>query len=82
VKSVSTVTVRIPEEKRDELKIIASLEKRNIKDILTDLIDEFIERHQETLDLLSRPDWVDIIRRGKEEVTTGAPGKGLDELER
>ena len=33
---MSTTTVRIPEEKRDLLKIVASVEKRDIKEILTD----------------------------------------------
>jgi hypothetical protein len=78
---MNTVNVRIPEDKRDELKVIASLERRNIKDILTELVEEYIERHQETLDLLSRPEWVETIRRGKEEVAAGVKGKGLDELE-
>lgn len=32
------------------------------------------------LSLLSRPEWVDIIGRGKEEVDTGVRGKTLDEL--
>lgn len=41
---------------------------------------EKIERHQETLDLLSRPEWVDIIARCKKEVAEGVQGKGLDEL--
>jgi predicted CopG family antitoxin len=77
---MATATVRIPEEKRDVLKIIAGIEKVEMKDILSDLIDEYIERHRETLDLLSRPEWVDIIARGKEEVGSGARGKGLDEL--
>ena len=75
-----TATVRIPKEKRDILKIIIRIEKTEMKEILSDLIDEYIERHQETLDLLSRPDWVDIIARGKEEVTEGVKGKRLDEL--
>ena len=61
---MSTTTVRIPEDKRDTLKIIASVEKRNIKDILSELIDEYAERHQETLEILSRPDWVDAIKQG------------------
>ena len=77
---MSTVTVRIPEDKRDELKIIATLEKRNIKDVLTELIDEYVERHRETLELLSRPEWVEVIRKGKEEVGQGIKGKALDEL--
>lgn len=59
-----TTTVRIPEDKRDTLKIIASVEKRDIKEILTELIDEYIERHRETLEILSRPDWVAAINEG------------------
>ncbi len=61
---MSTTTVRIPEDKRDTLKIIASVEKRDIKVILSELIDEYIERHKETLEILSRPDWVDAINQG------------------
>ena len=77
---MATTTVRIPTEKRDILRIIAGIERTEMKEILSDLIDEYIERHQETLDLLSRPEWVDIIVRGKEEVDQGVEGKGLDEL--
>jgi hypothetical protein len=77
---VATATVRIPEEKRDILRIIAGIEKTEMKEILSGLIDEYIERHQETLDLLSRPEWVDIIVRGKQEVDADVKGKGLDEL--
>ncbi len=50
-----SATVRISEEQRDILKIIAGIEKTEMKEILSDLIDEYIERHKETLDLLSRP---------------------------
>ena len=77
---MATATVRIPAEKRDILRIIAGIEKTEMKEILSELIDEYIERHQETLDLLSRPEWVDIIARGKEEVDKGVKGKSLDEL--
>jgi len=77
---MATATVRIPAEKRDILRIIAGIERTEMKEILSELIDEYIERHQETLDLLSRPEWVDIIARGKEEVDKGVKGKRLDEL--
>lgn len=77
---MDTATVRIPADKRDTLRIIASIEKVEMKDILSDLIDEYIERHKETLDLLSRPDWVEIIARGKAEVHEGVEGTSLDEL--
>ncbi len=77
---MTTATVRIPAEKRDILRIIAGIEKKEMKEILTELIDEYIERHQETLELLSRPEWVDVITQGKEEVESGVEGVTLDEL--
>ncbi len=77
---MATATVRIPVEKRDILRIIAGIERTEMKEILSQLIDEYIERHRETLDLLSRPEWVDVIARGKQEVASGAKGKTLDEL--
>lgn len=78
---MATATVRIPRKKRDVLKVIASIEKREMKEILDELIDEYIERHKETLDILSKPEWVDIIKKGKAEITQGVQGKSLDELE-
>jgi predicted DNA-binding protein len=78
---MSTATVRIPEDKRDTLKIIASIEKKDIQEILSELIDDYIERHTETLNLLSRPEWVEMIKKGKEEVAKGIKGKKLNELE-
>jgi hypothetical protein len=77
---MATATVRIPAEKRDILRIIAGIERTEMKEILSDLIDEYIERHKETLELLSKPEWVDIIARGKDEVARGVAGKGLDDL--
>ena len=77
---MATATVRIPAEKRDILRIIAGIERTEMKEILSDLIDEYIERHKETLDLLSRPEWVEIIFRGKREVNSGIKGKSLEEL--
>ena len=78
---MATATVRIPAEKRDILKVIASLEKKEMKEILSDLIDEYIERHKETLELLSKPESVEAIEQGKAEVVSGKKGKSLDELE-
>lgn len=78
---MKTATVRIPEDKRNILKIIASIEKREIKEILSELIDTYTEQHRETLELLSRPEWVDIINQGKAEVEKAVKGKSLDALE-
>ena len=78
---LNTATVRISKEKRDILKIISSLERRDLQDIFSELIDEYIQRHQETLQLLSKPDWVNMIRQGKNEVDRKVKGKSLHELE-
>ena len=77
---MSTATLRISEEKRDLLKIIASVERREMKDIIAELIDEYVERHRETLELLSRPEWVEEIRQGKSEIGRGVKGKSLAEM--
>ena len=78
---MSTATVRIPEDKRHILKVIASIENTEIKEILSGLIDEYIERHKETLEILSNPHWVEIINKGKAEVKKRVNGKHLDELD-
>jgi len=78
---MATATIRIPEQKRDILKVIASIEKRGMKAILSELIDEYIERHKETLDLLSRPELVVAIEQGKAEIAKGIKGESLEELE-
>ena len=57
------------------------LEKKEMKEILSDLIDEYIERHKEILELLSKPEWVEAIEQKKAEVARGKKGKSLDELE-
>jgi predicted transcriptional regulator len=61
---MATTTVRIPEDKRDMLKILASIEKRDMQMILSDLIDEYLERNKETLEILSSPQWMDTIQEG------------------
>lgn len=78
---METTTIRISKEKRDVLKIIASVERRDMIDIFAELIDEYIERHKETLEILSKPNWVETIRKGKKEIEEGVKGKTLDELE-
>ena len=52
---MGTVNVRIPEELRDVLKIIATMEKRDMQTILSEIVTEYIERNKETLEILSNP---------------------------
>lgn len=77
---MATATVRISADKRDILKSIARTENTSMKEILSELIDEYAQRHQETIDLLARPEWADAIARGEAEVALSVPGRGLDEL--
>lgn len=62
-----TSTVRIPENKKNILKAISSLENKKMSDVLTELIDDYIERHKETLELLSIPGFYDNLIRSSEE---------------
>jgi PHD/YefM family antitoxin component YafN of YafNO toxin-antitoxin module len=49
--------------------------------MLTELIDKYIKGHQETLELLSKPEWLESIKKGKQDVAQEIKGKSLDELE-
>lgn len=52
---MNTATIRIPEDKRNILKAISSMENRKLNEVIVELIDEYIERHKETLEILSIP---------------------------
>lgn len=52
---METATIRIPEDKKNLLKAMASLENRKMNDVLVDMIDEYAERRKETLELLAIP---------------------------
>jgi len=58
---MDTATIRIPQNKKNLLKAISSLESRKMNEIIVDLIDEYIERHKETLELLAIPGLYDEI---------------------
>jgi predicted transcriptional regulator len=64
---METATIRIPEDKKNLLKAIASLENRKMNDILVDLIDDYVERHKETLELLAIPGLYDQVRASSRE---------------
>lgn len=64
---METATIRIPEDKKNLLKAIASLESRKMNDILVDLIDDYVERHKETLELLAIPGLYDQVRASSQE---------------
>jgi predicted DNA-binding protein len=53
---MSVMSIRIPEEKRKQLKAIASLEGKSMSNIVSDLIEEYVaeasERLQEKREIL------------------------------
>lgn len=82
---MSTATIRIPEEKRNILKAISSMENKKLNEVVVEMIDEYIERHKETLELLSIPGFYDTLMESSEEFKKGNGEKIKDarkELER
>ncbi len=71
---MATATIRIPEDKKNLLKAISSLENKKLNDVIVELIDEYVDRHRETLDLLSVPGLYEKIIKSSEEFKKG---KGL-----
>ncbi len=64
---METATIRIPEDKKNLLKAVASLENRKMNDIIVDLIDAYIERRKETAELMAIPGLHERIRASSRE---------------
>ena len=58
---MDTATIRIPENKKNMLKAVSSLENRKINEIVVELIEEYLQRHKETVEILSIPGLYDRI---------------------
>ena len=78
--SKGTTTLRLPEDRLKVIRAIAGYENRSLTDIYTELTDEYIRRHKETLQLLSIPNFLEECREGLDEIKSGG-GKLLNELE-
>jgi hypothetical protein len=74
-----TTTLRLPEERLRVIRAIAGYENRSLTDIYTELTDEYIARHQETLELLQIPRFLEECKNGLEEIKAGK-GKKLSAL--
>jgi PHD/YefM family antitoxin component YafN of YafNO toxin-antitoxin module len=68
---METATIRIPEEKKNLLKAVASLENRKMNDLIVDLIDEYVDRRKETLQLMAVPGLYEQIRASSREFRQG-----------
>ena len=65
------VNVKVAEKRRDALKIIAAIEKREMRQVLAEIIDDYLERHEETLAILAQPGGLDAILEGAAEIKGG-----------
>ena len=68
---METATIRIPEDKKNLLKAVASLENRKMNDLVVDLIDQYIDRRKETLQLMALPGLYDQVRASSREFRQG-----------
>lgn len=64
---MATATIRIPEEKKNILKAISSLENKKMNEIIVEMIDEYIDRHKETIELLSIPGFYEKLMKSSED---------------
>jgi hypothetical protein len=74
-----TTTLRLPEERLKIIRAIAGYENRSLTDIYTELTDEYISRHKETMELLQIPGFLEECKKGLEEIKSGR-GKKLSAL--
>jgi mRNA-degrading endonuclease RelE of RelBE toxin-antitoxin system len=72
---MDTAAIRIPEDKKNILKAISTIENKKLNEVVVELIDEYIERHYETLELLSIPGLYETLTRASKEFKEG---KGIN----
>lgn len=60
---MSVVSIRIDDKKRKVLKVIASLEGKTMGGIVTELIDEYIQRNKEKIIELSEKENLNEIMK-------------------
>lgn len=73
-------TLRLSEDRLKLIRAIAGYENRTLADIFTEMVDEYIERHRETMELLKIPGFLEESREGLEEIKAGG-GRDLIELD-
>lgn len=81
MKTKGTTTLRLPEERLKVIRAIAGYENKSLTDIYTELTDEYIARHKETMELLHIPGFLEECKKGLEEIKSGK-GKKLSALAR
>lgn len=68
---MAIVRIRIPEDKKNILKAISSLENKKLNEIIVELIVECVEKHKETLEFLAIPGLYENLIKSSEEFKEG-----------
>lgn len=77
---MSATTLRLPDEKLRLIRAIAGYENRPLSKIFEELVDDYIDRSRETLELIGIPGFLQESIEGLGEIKAGG-GTGLDDLE-
>ena len=77
--NMGATTLRLPDEKLRLIRAIAGYENRPLSKIFEELVDEYVERHRETLELIGIPGFIEECRKGLEEIKNRG-GKDINEL--
>ncbi len=77
---MGATTLRLPDEKLKILRAISGYENRPLSKIFEELVEEYILRHRETMDILNIPDMLAECKDGLKAINSGK-GKSLDDLE-
>jgi hypothetical protein len=75
-----STTLRLPDDRLKLIRAIAGYENRSLSDIYTELTDEYIGRHKETLKLLGISGFLEECKEGLAEIHAGG-GKTLNDLD-
>jgi predicted CopG family antitoxin len=67
----SAKTIRINEEQLRQLRAIAECENRSLADIFSEMAEEYISRHRETLSFLEIPGFLKECQEGLQEIEAG-----------
>ncbi|NOR21559.1 MAG: ribbon-helix-helix protein, CopG family [Candidatus Aminicenantes bacterium] len=76
---MGATTLRLPDEKLRLIRAIAGYENRPMSKIFEELLDEYIDRHRESLELIGVPGFVEECKKGLEEIKKG-DGKDINEM--
>lgn len=76
---MGATTLRLPDEKLRLIRAIAGYENRPLSKIFEELLDEYIDKHRESLELIGVPGFVEECKKGLEEIKKG-DGKDINEM--